>query len=220
MRMPKLLDLHLLFSQSENSAQFHIMPSRHFLRYSSSVFSSLKSLSISNACLFDGVFEHVPFLEALTVLATTNHPRVPIALSPPKVEDLLRKLGSGGGRLLHSRIMIEKKLSPDICHTITTHCPNLEMLEVELRGYHDGDSSFKSVSYLNLKSQLIYTNNIICLMDFNNRKNSQRLSHISPASSPFESASSSQHLMNRITHCHGALHKNSVRISSQAKYHR
>jgi len=141
MRMPQLQDLRLLFSQSQLTP-FDIMASGHFLSHSSSVFSSLKSLAISNACILGGIFDRIPFLERLAVLAIINHPRVAIALSLSQVEDLLKQWGSGGAHLMHLRIMIEEKLSPHLCHSIATYCPNLKVLEVELCGYHDGNSKF------------------------------------------------------------------------------
>jgi hypothetical protein len=161
-RMPKLQDLRLLFSQSK-SARFHVMRPEYFRLHSSFIFSSLKSLAISNTCIVDGVFERIPFLERLAVIAIINHPRVPIALSLAETEDLLIKLGSKGGRLSHLRIMIEEKLSPHVCQAIATYCPNLEVLEVEQCGYHDGKSNYTWVSYLIPISQSLHTD--ICLVE-------------------------------------------------------
>lgn len=148
-RMGQLRELRLLFAKTKFEG-FRVLPNGPSVRSRSSpsLLSSLKSLALSNACNLEGVFNYANYLERLAIVAIIDLPRVPIALSRADVDQLLKEIAMSSTHLLHLRIMIEDKLSTEICHAISTHCPMLEVLEIELCGYHDGKSNFAWASRL------------------------------------------------------------------------
>lgn len=139
-RMPRLEDLRLLFSQT-SANEFRITHSNH-----SSVLSALTTLVVSHICSLDGL--EFPALRRLAVLAITHHPRVPIALGLPQLEDLAERLAKSGARLIRLRVMLEDKLTPHACRRISVCCPSLEDLEIEHCSYSDVESAFSQVSLL------------------------------------------------------------------------
>lgn len=139
-RMPMLRDFRLLFPQTK-SQEFRLLDP-HVLADPENLekLASLDSFAISNACVLDGVFNHMTNLRRLAIMALVDLPRWPIALSQPQIESVLADIGASNCPLKHLRIIIEDKLTPAICHLISVHCPQLEILEIERCGYHDGKS--------------------------------------------------------------------------------
>ena len=139
-RMPVLRDFRLLFPQSK-SQEFRLLDQyvldnpEHLAKL-----ASLDSFAISNACVLEGVLNYMPNLRRLAIMALVDLPRWPIALSQPQVENVLADIGASNCPLKHLRIIIEDKLTPAICRLISIHCPQLEILEIERCGYHDGKS--------------------------------------------------------------------------------
>lgn len=143
-RMEALQDLRLLFAQSR-AQDFHILGREdppdpaHTAKL-----ATLTHFAISNACKLDGIFNHMSSLERLAILAIEDLPRWPIALAQAEVDRVLADVAASGCGLTHLRIIVEDKLMPEVCCSITANCPNLQTLEIERCGYHDG----KSVSSL------------------------------------------------------------------------
>ena len=125
--------------------------------------SQIRYLAISNACRLTGaIFHYANQLERLVICAISDLPRVPVALGRADIDALMSNpladaafssnSPSGGAGSTsdatpyHSlkllRIMIEDKVNPELCHRICRLFPNLESLEVELCGYHDGKSIY------------------------------------------------------------------------------
>lgn len=153
-QMPKLTELRLLFAKTKTDPGFRVLLD-HLPTVKNnypSVLSQLKHLAMSNACNFDGVFHYTTSLERLAICAIIDQPRVPIALSRSDIDKVLEDMEVGcrnvPSRLSRLRIMIEDKVNPDLCRAIAAHCPNLEALEIELCGYHDGKSIHAWVSTL------------------------------------------------------------------------
>lgn len=149
MRMPKIQDLRLLFSQSSLTGFPQVPLGAAFLNAPTD-FKSVTSLAISHALMLGTLLQHLPLLERVAVVAIIDHPRVPIALSLPEAEKLLEYLGGQGFYLRRLRLMLEDKLTPQICQSIAASCPNLEDLEIEMCGYHDGISDYTWVSCLHI----------------------------------------------------------------------
>ncbi|KAF8133011.1 hypothetical protein EV363DRAFT_1162912 [Boletus edulis] len=139
-RMPALRDFRLLFPQSRAQEYRFLDPYILADPENLAKLASLESFAISNACALNGVFNYMPNLRRLAIMALVDLPRWPIALSQPQVESVLADIGASNCPLKHLRIIIEDKLTPSICHLIATHCPQLEILEIERCGYHDGKS--------------------------------------------------------------------------------
>ena len=139
-RMPLLRDFRLLFPQSK-SQEFRLLDP-YVLSDPENLakLASLDSFAISNACNLEGVFSYMTNLRRLAIMALVDLPRWPIALSQPQVESVLADIGASNCSLKHLRIIIEDKLTPAICHLISINCPQLEVLEIERCGYHDGKS--------------------------------------------------------------------------------
>lgn len=139
-RMPVLRDFRLLFPQTK-SQEFRFLDS-YILANPENLakLASLESFAISNACVLQGVFNYMTNLRRLAIMALVDLPRWPIALSQPQVESVLADIGASNCPLKHLRIIIEDKLTPTICRLIAAHCPQLETLEIERCGYHDGKS--------------------------------------------------------------------------------
>ncbi|KAG5642071.1 hypothetical protein DXG03_003649 [Asterophora parasitica] len=142
--MPCLRELRLLFAKTKSDPGFrilldHLPTVRNNLP---SLLGQLEGLALSNACNFDDVFHYTTSLERLAICAIIDQPRVPIALSRADIDRILADMAMGHrmgeSKLTRLRIMIEDKVNPHMCHAIATHCPSLEVLEIELCGYHDG----------------------------------------------------------------------------------
>lgn len=154
MKMPALRELRLLFAKVKGEPGFRILPddpSSPTVNGSPPVvLRQLKHLAVSNACNLENVLHYTTGLERLAILAIIDLPRVPIALSRAEVDRILCDLAVGHrlapSKLRRLRIMIEDKVNPDLCSAIAAHCPNLEALEIELCGYHDGKSIHAWVS--------------------------------------------------------------------------
>lgn len=151
-QMPNLRELRLLFAKTKNDPGYrllldHLPTARN--NYPS-VLGQLQRLALSNACIFDDVFQYTHSLERLAICAIIDQPRVPIALSRGDVDRILADLSVGNrmveSRLARLRIMMEDKVNPDLCHAIALQCPHLEALEIEVCGYHDGKSIHEWVS--------------------------------------------------------------------------
>lgn len=140
LRMPMLRDFRLLFPQSKSQEFRLIDPLVLADPKNIAKLASLDSFAISNACVLEGVFNYMTNLRRLAILALVDLPRWPIALSQPQVERVLADVGASNCPLKHLRIIIEDKLTPAICRLISAHCPQLEVLEIERCGYHDGKS--------------------------------------------------------------------------------
>ncbi|KAG6888402.1 hypothetical protein C0992_008558 [Termitomyces sp. T32_za158] len=153
-KMPVLRELRLLFAKVKGEPGFRILsdvPSSPTVNGSPpAVLRQLNHLAVSNACNLENVFHYTTGLERLAILAIIDMPRVPIALSRADIDKVLCDLAMGHrlapSRLKRLRIMIEDKVNPDLCSAIAAHCPNLEALEIELCGYHDGKSIHAWVS--------------------------------------------------------------------------
>jgi hypothetical protein len=139
-RMPVLRDFRLLFPQSR-SPEFRLLDP-YVLADPENLakLASLDSFAISNACVLEGVLNYMSNLRRLAIMALVDLPRWPIALSQPQVENVLADIGASNCPLKHLRIIIEDKLTPAICRLIAIYCPQLEILEIERCGYHDGKS--------------------------------------------------------------------------------
>ncbi|KAG6811980.1 hypothetical protein H0H92_005014 [Tricholoma furcatifolium] len=145
-KMPVLRELRLLFAKTKGEPGLRILPedvSVPTARGSSpKILGQLKHLAVSNACILDNVFHFATGLERLAILAIIDQPRVPIALNRAEIDKILADMEVGQraaeSRLLRLRIMIEDKVNPDLCAAIARRCPQLEALEIELCGYHDG----------------------------------------------------------------------------------
>lgn len=139
-RMPLLRDFRLLFPQSR-SQEFRLLDAYVLSNPENQAkLASLDSFAISNACILEGVFNYLTSLRRLAIMALVDLPRWPIALSQPQVERVLADIGASNCPLKHLRIIIEDKLTPAICRLIAINCPQLEVLEIERCGYHDGKS--------------------------------------------------------------------------------
>jgi len=150
-QMCNLRELRLLFSRTKGDLGFHILPPGNgpsMKNNSPMLLSSLKYLALSNACSFEGVFHYTTSLERLAICAIIDHPRIPIALNRGVIDLILKDIaiGCSSSHLVRLRIMIEDKVNPALCHAIAVHCSKLEVLEIELCGYHDGKSIFAWVS--------------------------------------------------------------------------
>lgn len=144
-KMPKLTELRLLFATTKGDASFRVVPQQVSAKGNdASVFRQLKHLALSNACKLSGVFRYTAALERLAVCAIIDHPWVPIALSRSDVDGMLKDMAveSETSKLKRLRIMVEDKVSPELCRDICMQCPVLEALEVEICGYHDGKPVF------------------------------------------------------------------------------
>lgn len=145
-QMPRLQELRLLFAKTKSEPGFRMLMNHLPTAKNNypSVLAQLKYLALSNACNLDGVFHYTTGLERLAVCAIIDQPRVPIALSRTDIDNILADMAIGqnmaDSRLLRLRIMIEDKVNPGLCYAIARHCPQLEALEIELCGYHDGKS--------------------------------------------------------------------------------
>jgi hypothetical protein len=139
-RMEALQDLRLLFAQSR-AQEFHVLgrddppDPAHTAKL-----ATLTNFAISNACKLDGIFNYMSSLERLAILAIEDLPRWPIALAQAEVDRVLADVAASGCGLTHLRIIVEDKLMPDVCCSITANCPHLQTLEIERCGYHDGKS--------------------------------------------------------------------------------
>jgi len=147
-QMPRLRELRLLFAKTKNDLGFRLLLG-HLPTVKNNyprIFGQLERLALSNACNFDDVFHYTTSLERLVICAIIDQPRVPIALSRAEIDKILADMEFGNrmdeSRLLRLRIMIEDKVNPDLCFAVARHCPNLEALEIELCGYHDGRSIY------------------------------------------------------------------------------
>ncbi|KAH0826307.1 hypothetical protein J3R83DRAFT_5252 [Lanmaoa asiatica] len=147
-RMPVLRDFRLLFPQTRSQEFRFLDPYVLANPENLAKLASLDSFAISNACVLEGVFNYMTNLRRLAIMALVDLPRWPIALSQPQVETVLADIGASNCPLRHLRIIIEDKLTPAICRFISTHCPQLEVLEIERCGYHDGKSVSSCQEYL------------------------------------------------------------------------
>ncbi|KAF8629933.1 hypothetical protein AX15_003188 [Amanita polypyramis BW_CC] len=157
-RMPNLKELRLLFTKNR-SDPFRLLPAgggtsaRH---NHPSILSQLKRFALSNACEITGILSHTSNLEYLAACAVADLPNVPIALSRADVDHLVQTIASGGcgQHLRRFRLIMEEKVHPDLCHAIAMACPNLESLEIEICGYHDGKPVYAWREYADAFSQL------------------------------------------------------------------
>ncbi|KAF5381714.1 hypothetical protein D9615_005574 [Tricholomella constricta] len=145
-KMPRLRELRLLFAKTKTDPGFRLLLD-HLPTVKNnypSVLGQLERLALSNACNFDDVFHYTTSLQRLAICAIIDQPRVPIALSRADIDRVLDDMAigqrMGENKLVRLRLMIEDKVNPGLCHAIAIHCPNLEALEIELCGYHDGKS--------------------------------------------------------------------------------
>jgi hypothetical protein len=157
-RMPKLKELRLLFSKVR-TAPFRLVPTGGGLsarRNHAQILSQLKHLAISNACEPTGILTFASNLESFASCAVADLPNVPIAMSRIDVDRMLDSIAVGGCNTLlkRFRLIMEEKVHPDLCHTISKLCPNLESLEIEICGYHDGKSVYAWREYADAFSTL------------------------------------------------------------------
>ncbi|KAI6044577.1 hypothetical protein EDC04DRAFT_319263 [Pisolithus marmoratus] len=139
-RMPVLSDLRLLFSRSRKK-DFVLLPQGGFPDPAHlEKLASLTNFAISNACKLDGILNYLPSLQKLAILALIDLPRWPNAIFHAEAERVLADIAASGCPLKHLRIIIEDKLTPQLCSLIATLLPLLEVLEIERCGYHDGKS--------------------------------------------------------------------------------
>ncbi|KAF8995986.1 hypothetical protein BDQ17DRAFT_1392118 [Cyathus striatus] len=145
-RMPVLEDLRLLFARTN-------------------VLGSLKSLAVSNACNLISLFSYTTSIERVCIPAIINHPRVPIGLSRGALQGVLEdmRVGQAGGRVKLLRVMLEDKVHPELCALIALTCPALEVLEVELCGYHDGKSVYAWDEFTDSLAPLNLTDLRLCI---------------------------------------------------------
>ena len=157
-QMPRLTELLLLFSKQNTDSVFRVLQDdcptvkNNF----PTVLARLKCLALSNACNFDGVLHYATSLERLALCAVIDLPRVPIAFCRAEIDRMLEDMEIGHqtveSKLLRLRIMIEDKVNPVLCAAIAQQCPNLEALEIEICGYHDGKTIHPWVSLFNIFS--------------------------------------------------------------------
>ncbi|KAG2357716.1 hypothetical protein BDR07DRAFT_1612346 [Suillus spraguei] len=146
-RMDVLRDLRLLFAQSK-AQEFHVLghddppDPAHTAKL-----ATLTDFAISNACKLD-------------------LPRWPIALSQAEVDRVLADVAASGCQLNHLRILVEDKLTPDVCWSITSNCPHLQTLEIERCGYHDGKSVSSWQEFLEALSGLSALRDLRICMQF------------------------------------------------------
>lgn len=165
-RMDALRDLRLLFAQSK-AQEFHLLgrdvppDPAHTAKL-----STLTDFAISNACKLDGILNHMSSLERLAILAIVDLPRWPIALGQAEVDRVLADVAASGCELKHLRIIIEDKLTPDVCRSITSNCPHLQTLEIERCGYHDGKSVSSWEEFLEALSPLSALRDLRICMQF------------------------------------------------------
>ncbi|PFH45706.1 hypothetical protein AMATHDRAFT_77951 [Amanita thiersii Skay4041] len=157
-RMPNLRELRLLFAKIKSDA-FRLLPvgggesARHNHPH---ILSQLKYLAISNACELAGLLNHTSSLERLAICAVADLPNVPLAMSRSDVDHLLESIALGGcsKTLRRFRLIMEEKVQPELCQAITSLCPGLESLEVEICGYHDGKPVFPWREYADAFAKL------------------------------------------------------------------
>lgn len=139
-RMPVLSDLRLLFSPWRRKL-FSLLPEDRFPDPKHlQKLASLTNFAISNACELDGILKYFPSLQKLAILAMVDLPRWPVALNDAEANRVVADVAESGCPLKHLRIIIEDKLTPELCHLIASLFPLLELLEIERCGYHDGKS--------------------------------------------------------------------------------
>jgi hypothetical protein len=213
-RMPQLTELRLLFSKTKMDQGFRVLSNHHSTaKNSPTVLAQLKYLALSNACNFDGVLHYATSLERLAVCAIIDQPRVPIALSRTEIDKMLEDMEIGQrsaeSKLLRLRIMIEDKVNPALCHAIALRCPQLQALEIELCGYHDGKSihAWVSLSPLFLPRCQIYVAYIRVHCD---RPNSSPPSPLCKTCATSGFASSSPNLTKQTNASCGVVHAESV----------
>lgn len=154
-RMPLLRDFRMLFPQTKSQEFRWLNPYLLSNPENIAKLASLESFAISNACVLEGIFNYMTNLRRLAIMALVDLPRWPIALSQPQIENVLADIGASNCPLKHLRIIIEDKLTPAICRLISINCPQLEVLEIERCGYHDGKSVSSCVRPLFLLSSLV-----------------------------------------------------------------
>ncbi|KAF8908149.1 hypothetical protein CPB84DRAFT_1767422 [Gymnopilus junonius] len=148
-RMPVLRDLRVLSSKATGIFGTNDGHGREKFpiaaRYGSDrdkdneVFRRLKCLALSNKLAF---------------VALINHPRIPIAMRRREVDELVKELeGHGAGRgLRHVRMVMEDGVDVGLFVELGRVCPGLEVLEVEVCGYREGDAVFEWVSCVQVHS--------------------------------------------------------------------
>ncbi|KIL59742.1 hypothetical protein M378DRAFT_187911 [Amanita muscaria Koide BX008] len=157
-RMPILKELRLLFAKIRNDP-FRLLPpggGASTRKNHPQIFSQLKCLALSNACEVIGVLEYASNLECLAAYAVADLPQVPIALSRTDVDKMLASIAIGGcyRHLKRFRLIVEEKVHPELCQTIASLCSNLESLEIEICGYHDGKPVYPWCDYADAFSKL------------------------------------------------------------------
>ena len=213
-KMPKLTELRLLFATTKGDASFRVVPQQVSAKNNdASVFKQLKHLALSNACKLSGVFRYTAALERLAVCAIIDHPWVPIALSRSDVDGMLKDMAveCETSKLKRLRIMVEDKVSPELCRDICIQCPVLEALEVEICGYHDGKPVFAWVSLTFPPTSPRSPFSILCRANF--QEHFQR-SHISVTSGY---VSSSPSLTKRTSRSRGGLRAKNVPCTSRRR---
>ncbi|KAI0056356.1 hypothetical protein BV25DRAFT_1631323 [Artomyces pyxidatus] len=140
-RMPQVRDVRLLLSEAQDGRVLLVLPP--YLRTPAMLPPTLTHLAVSTACaLKGGLLARGPALEAVAIVSIMDFPRLPIALSLGDASRLVRDLAEGA-RPRHLRLMIEDKLTPAFCAGIAARLPLLEVLEIEICGYHDGKPVFE-----------------------------------------------------------------------------
>lgn len=165
-RMDALRDLRLLFAQSK-AQEFHTLgrddppDPAHTAKL-----ATLTDFAISNACKLDGILNYMTSLQRLAILAIVDLPRWPIALGQAELDRVLMDVAASGCELTDLRIIIEDKLTPDVCWSITSKCPHLQTLEIERCGYHDGKSVSSWQEFLEALSPLSALRDLRICMQF------------------------------------------------------
>lgn len=165
-RMDALRDLRLLFAQSK-AQEFHVLghddppDPAHTAKL-----ATLTDFAMSNACKLDGILNHMSSLQRLAILAIVDLPRWPIALGQAEVDRVLADVAASSCELNHLRIIIEDKLTPNVCWSITSNCPHLQTLEIERCGYHDGKSVSSWQEFLEALSPLSALRDLRICMQF------------------------------------------------------
>ncbi|PPQ73402.1 hypothetical protein CVT26_015794, partial [Gymnopilus dilepis] len=156
-RMPALRDLRVLLSKAMggpggvgSAEKFDFLKSWHGdEEVRRATFQNLRALAVSQICDLSYTFQYTPSLEKLAFLALINHPRLPIALRRWEVVKLLEDLENwgGGGSVRQVRIVLEDGVDVEFVGLLGRVCPRLEVVEVEVCGYREGDAGFEWTDY-------------------------------------------------------------------------
>ncbi|KAH8827581.1 hypothetical protein DL96DRAFT_1463707 [Flagelloscypha sp. PMI_526] len=136
--MPQLKNLRLLLTQeggrAEGIPQLALVKDA---RAPPSVLSRLSTLAVSLAVDLTGALEWTTSLKSLSILAISQVPIKPTAIRQDAVPALL---GEGTRTLERLRLIVEDEPSPSFCKWIAERFPALKHLELEWKGFVDGET--------------------------------------------------------------------------------